>query len=119
MKSIKITYVQTAKEFKNYLVEISLDYPKFRNSRKCFLYELFYIDAIEDKINQHEEERIQYNISNSKLTPFFIKIDDEVFNELQDYLQLETEYEECRWQDEVSLLNAILGIYRNDPKSWE
>lgn len=106
-------------KLENYLVSISLDYPKFEQNKKCYLYELFYFDEIKNKVNLYEEDRIKYNIINGELSPFYLKISDNTFNQLSEYLLSETEYEENQWQDDVSLLNAILGIYRQDIKNWE
>lgn len=119
MKNVKISYCEINSDLKNSVMEIALDYPNYKNNKKCYLYELFYFDEIEEKIRERESDIIQYNIINQDYMPFFIKISDECFDEINDYLKSETEYEECKWNDEVSLLQAILHIYRNDPKSWE
>lgn len=119
MKNIQITYIQSSEKLENYVVQVSLDYPKYNIYNKCYLYELFYFDTLKEKINEREEQIIQYGIINGELTPFYIKIEDNIYNQLKDYFLQTTEYEECKWQDEVSLLNAILNVYRQDPKSWE
>jgi len=119
MKNIKITYIKLADELKNCLVEVGLGYPTFEVTKQCYLYELFYFDTLESKITQREEELVQYGIINGDLAPFYIKIEDNIYKQLEDYLSQTTEYEECKWQDDVSLLNAILGVYRQDPKSWD
>ena len=65
------------------------------------------------------EELLKYGYINGDLTPFYIKIDDATFEELKEYFNHTTEYEEVLWNNDVSILNAILGIYRKDPKNWE
>lgn len=119
MKNIQITYLKMEDKLDNYLVSISLDYPKFENKKECYLYELLYFDTLKEKLNQREEEIERYGVINGELSPFYIKIEDEIFEQLKDYFSQTTEYEECKWQDDVSILNAILSIYRKDPKSWE
>ena len=118
MRSIKVQYLELAKEINNSIVGIALDYPRYENSRKCFLYELCYFENIELKIKQREEEILQYDILTGDLTPFFLSLDDQDYKDLEEYLYNDTEYENAKWNDEVNLINAILTVYRNDPKSW-
>lgn len=117
MKNIKLTYIELNGQ--NSIVEVSMDYPKYEKSRICYLYELFYIDNIENIIKKQEEELLKYGVINGDLAPFFIMVDDNAYQQLKEYFTDTTEYENCKWNDEVSLLNAILGVYRNDPKNWE
>lgn len=120
MKSIKISYVDVNDiNWDNSVVEVCLDYPKYVDKRLCYMHELSYFDSIMDKIKEEHEENIRYSIYNYRDVPNFIKINDDVFKELQDYLKEKTEYEECKINDDFSLLSAIMSIYRNDPKCWE
>lgn len=119
MKNIKLAYLKFADKLDNCLIEVALDYPKYENIKACYLYELFYFDTLKEKITQREEEIVQYGIINGELAPFYIQIEENIYNQLKEYFKNTTEYEECKWQDDVSLLNAILNVYRQDPKSWE
>ena len=121
MKNIQITYLDREDvASKNTIVKISWDYANnYKESKTCYLYELFYIDKLEEIIKNREEELLKYGYINGDLTPFYIKIDDATFEELKEYFNHTTEYEEVLWNNDVSILNAILGIYRKDPKNWE
>ena len=121
MKNIQITYLDKEDVVsKNTIVKISWDYTNnYKESKTCYLYELFYIDKLEEIIKNREEELLKYGYINGDLTPFYIKIDDVTFEELKEYFNHTTEYEEVLWNNDVSILNAILGIYRKDPKNWE
>ena len=121
MKNIQITYLDKEDVVsKNTIVKISWDYANnYKVSKTCYLYELFYIDKLEEIIKNREEELLKYGYINGDLTPFYIKIDDTTFEELKEYFNHTTEYEEVLWNNDISILNAILGIYRKDPKNWE
>lgn len=119
MKNIRIQYLKLEEKLENCLMEVALDYPKYEQTKNCYLYELFYFDTLQQKIIVREEEIVKYGIINGELAPFFIKIEDEIFEQLKEYFSRTTEYEECKWNDDLSLLHAVLSIYRQDPKSWE
>ena len=119
MKNIRIQYLKLEEKLENCLMEVALDYPKYEQTKNCYLYELFYFDTLQQKIIAREEEIVKYGIINGELAPFFIKIEDEIFEQLKEYFSRTTEYEECKWNDDLSLLQAVLSIYRQDPKSWE
>ena len=119
MKNIQITYLNINDIIENSIVSIALDYPNYNLKRECYLYELFYSESLENLIKLREENISQYGYLNGELAPFYLKIDDNTYENLIEYLSNPTEYEDCKWQDDVSLLNAIIGIYRKDPKNWE
>lgn len=120
MKSIKITYFEPNEDNnKNSIMEVALDFPIWKDIKKCYLYELFYFDTVESKIQDYENNNIRYNVFNFDITPFFIKVDDNIYQEMVEYFKNPTEYENCKWNDDCAFLNAVLDIYRNDPKSWE
>lgn len=119
MKSVRIEYLELAPEINNSVIKIALNYPKYDDVRHCYLYELCYFEDIEIKIKQREEELLQYDVLTGDLSPFFLNISEKDYNDLEDYLTNHTEYEDTKLNDEISLLNAVINIYRNDPKSWE
>ena len=119
MKHIQITYLNIEKNIENSIISISLDYPNYNSKRECYLYELFYFEALEKIIKTREENISRYGYLNGESTPFYLKVDDSIYRNLIEYLSNSTEYENCKWQDDVSLLSAIIDIYRKDPKSWE
>lgn len=119
MKNIRIAYIEVNKPLENSIMEIAIDYPAYKNTRQCYLYELFYFDDLKRLIYNREEEILKFGIYNGDLSPFFMRVQNDLFLEIQEYLINKTEYEEHKFNDELSLFNAIINLYRNDPKTWE
>lgn len=120
MRKIKVYYNEINDDnIDNSTMYLYTDYPGYKNRREVFLYELKYFKEIQDFFDKKEEEYIKYDMFNRDFTPFFIHISKECLEELIDYLKNETEREQSLWNNEVSLLNAIIGIYRNDKKMWD
>ena len=121
MKNMQIIYLNKEDGLAdNTVVSVSWDYANnYKECKECYLYELFYIDNLEKLIKDREEELIRYDYVNKELAPFYIKITDKTLNEIKEYFNHKTEYAEVLWNNDVAILNAILDIYRKDPKSWE
>lgn len=116
MKTIKISYIEIRDNPDNSLISLSLDYPKFRKIRKCYLYEIKFFPEINEKINVEIEDKIKY--SQNIYSDFYIKISETTLEDLKKYLIQKTDYEEHKFNDSLSLLQALMNVYRNDPKSW-
>lgn len=120
MRKIKISYSELDdEEIRNSVMLLALDSPKFKQDRKLYLHELMFFDEIEKVIKDREEEYLQFDIINNDFTPYYIKVSNETYDDLKVYLENDTEYEECKWYDDVAILNLVLNMCRKDPKYWE
>ena len=90
----------------------------------CHPSEFMYIILFEYKAGTNPRVKIVPNpadayIGSRKLTDFFERLDEDEYNEINLYLQEKTEYEQAKENDDYSLLQAIIHVYRNNPESWK
>lgn len=120
MKTIKVYYEDVAEKIENSIMKVAIDYPDFKYCRYMYLYELYYFDFIKQQMKDDYESYLEYDLTTFEFLPFFLRIDDVTYQDLCCYLESDyTEYEETKWNDEMSLLNAIMSIYRNDVNMWK
>ncbi len=92
------------------LMSISLDFPKFKNKRMLYRYEISdSLEFLSDKLIElaGEDEFI------------IVPVNSAEFEEIKEFLSSETVYEEVRWKDSYTLLNNMIHVYKNNIKFWD
>ena len=119
MKKVQVRFIEVNDDIRNSTVAISTVYPKFEDERLLYLYELDYFDTVYKFVTEQREDYDRYDIDEMLYLPTFVKLDEDEYNEINLYLQEKTEYEQAKENDDFSLLQAIIHVYRNNPESWK
>ena len=95
MKNIRIQYLKLEEKLENCLMEVALDYPKYEQTKNCYLYELFYFDTLQQKIiarEEYAEELQKVEQENTALKMENLNIKNENLNIKNKYNNIKTEF---------------------------
>ena len=119
MKKIQIRYLEIEQDIDRSLVEVSIDYPKFKKCRTMYMYELDFFAGLQGMVLNIKEEGEIYDLFEFVFTPNTLKLSNELFEELKDYLDNnKTEYEQEQFDEDLKMLLAKVSLYKLSPESW-
>lgn len=118
MKTVRIEYEEINLETPELmLMSVCID-KELKNKRKLYLYELAGAEGLNNKFLQHLDSD-KYLKCKDYLSPIILKLSNEEYEELVEYLSGETIFEEELFLNDLKFLNAKMMLLKQDPKFWE
>ena len=118
MKTIKIEYESLDFEtIEMTRMSIAIDF-KLEKKRRLFLYELGSCEGLNVKLQKHLNSD-KFLKAKDYLSPIILKLNDEEYNEVKEYLSSDTVYEELEFEESCKFLNAKMSLLKQDVKFWE